>query len=68
MLSFSVEPDEASFDSLGVNDSDRHRTLDAKLADALLKIVKGDLARRLAVMSESWRSMDLCLLVVRFSS
>ena len=50
---FSVEADEASFGSLAVGDSDRHRTLDAKLADASLKVVKGDLARRLAVMGES---------------
>ena len=50
---FSVESDGASFDSLAVDDTDRHRALDAKLADALLKVVKGDLSRRLAVMSES---------------
>ena len=49
---FSVESDEASFDSIAVGDSDRHRALDAKLAEALLKVVKGDLARRLAVMIE----------------
>ena len=49
---FSVEADEASFDSLAVSDSDWHRTLDAKLADVLLKVVKGDLARRLAVMGQ----------------
>ena len=53
---FSVGAEEASFESLAVSDSDKHRTLDAKLADALLKVVKGDLARRLAVMSfgEAW--------------
>ena len=50
---FSVESEDSSFDSLAVGDSDKHRALDAKLAEALLKIVKGDLARRLAVMSES---------------
>jgi len=49
---FSVEHEGATFESLAINDADRHRALDAKLADALLKIVKGDLARRLAVMSE----------------
>ena len=42
---FSVESEDASFDSLSVSDSDKHRALDAKLADALLKIVKGDIAR-----------------------
>ena len=40
---FSVEPEDESFDSLSVSDSDKHRALDAKLADALLKIVKGDI-------------------------
>ena len=50
---FSVEAEEVSLESLAVSDSDKHRTLDAKLVDALLKVVKGDLARRLAVISES---------------
>ena len=58
---FSVESDDASFDSLAVSDSDKHRALDAKLAEALLKIVKGDLARRLAVMSESLAKRGLVL-------
>ena len=40
---FSVESDDASFDSLAVSDSDKHRALDAKLAETFLKIVKGDL-------------------------
>jgi len=58
---FSVESEDASFDSLSVSDVDRHRALDAKLADALLKIVKGDLARRLAVMSETLARRGLVL-------
>ena len=58
---FSVESEDASFDSLSVSDSDKHRALDAKLADALLKIVKGDLARRLAVMSETLAKRGLVL-------
>ena len=58
---FSVESDDASFDSLAVSGSDKHRPLDAKLAEALLKIVKGDLARRLAVMSESLAKRGLAL-------
>ena len=58
---FSVEADDASFESLAVSDGDRHRALDAKLADALLKIVKGDLSRRLAVMSESLAKRGLVL-------
>ena len=44
-----------------MSDVDRHRALDAKLADALLKIVKGDLARRLAVMSETLARRGLVL-------
>ena len=58
---FSVESEDASVDSLSVSDSDKHRALDAKLADALLKIVKGDLARRLAVMSETLAKRGLVL-------
>ena len=58
---FSVESEDASFDSLYVSDVDRHRALDAKLADALLKLVKGDLARRLAVMSETLARRGLVL-------
>ena len=58
---FSVESEDASFDSLSVSDSDKHRALDAKLADALLKIVEGDLARRLAVMSETLAKRGLVL-------
>ena len=60
-FSFSVESGDASFDSLSVGDSDKHRALDVKLADALLKIVKGDLARRLAVMSETLAKRGLVL-------
>ena len=58
---FSVESEDASFDSLSMSDSDKHRALDAKLADALLKIVKGDLARRLAVMSETLAKRGIVL-------
>ena len=50
---FSVESDEASFESLAVSVIERHRILDANFADALLKISKGDLARHLDVMNES---------------
>ena len=58
---FSVEAEEACFDTLAVIDNDRHRALDAKLAGALLKIVKGDLARCLAVMGESLAKHGLVL-------
>ena len=58
---FPVESDDASFDSVAVSDSDKHRALDTKLAEALLKVVKGDLARRLAVMNESLAKRGLVL-------
>ena len=58
---FSVESEDASFDSLAEGDSGKHRALDAKLAEALLKIVNGDLARRIAVMSESLAKRGLVL-------
>ena len=58
---FSVESEDASFDALSVSDSDKHRALDANLAEALLKIVKGDLARRFAVMSETLAKRGLVL-------
>ena len=57
----SVESGDASFDSISVSDSDKHRAWSAKLADALLKIVKGDLARHLAVMSETLAKCGLVL-------
>ena len=50
---FTIEDSSASFDALAVDDDDRHRALGAKLADALMKVVRGDLARRLAVKSEA---------------
>ena len=50
---FTIEASSASFDALAVSDDDRHRALDAKLADALMKVVRDDLARRLAVKSEA---------------
>ena len=65
---FPVGSEDASFDSLSVSDNDKHRALDAKLADALLKMVTGDLARRLAVMSETLAKRGLGLPDVRFSS
>ena len=52
-FAFTCEDPAATFETLAITDSDRHRALDAKLADALQKIVRGDLARRLAVKSEA---------------
>ena len=52
-FAFTCEDPAATFETLAITDSDRHRALDAKLADALQKIVRGDLARRLAVRSEA---------------
>ena len=65
---FSVEAEEASSDSLAVGDSDRYRTLDAKLVGALLKVVKGGLARSFAVMSGSSAKHGLVLAAVGSSS
>ena len=48
---FSVEAEEASFESLAVSKNNEYRTLEAKLADALL--VRSDLVRRLADMNGS---------------
>ena len=64
---FSVESEDASFDSLSVSDGDKHRALDAKLAEALLKIVKGGLARVSRSWVRRWRSVVSCLPDVRFS-
>jgi len=40
---FAVETDDVSMEDLHCADDDRHRTLDAKLAEALTKILKGEL-------------------------
>ena len=50
---FEVESESATFESLACDDSARTRTIDARLAEALMRIIKGDLARRLAVQSEA---------------
>ena len=60
-FAFSCEDPAATFESLAIADGDRHRALDAKLADALHKIVRGDLARRLAVRSEALARNGLVL-------
>ena len=39
-------------DDLACADDDRHRTLDAKLAEALTKILKGEPARKMALAAE----------------
>ena len=50
---FSVEFEDASFDTLAVSENDKIHFLGAKLADALSKIVQGDLSWRLLVMSDT---------------
>ena len=50
---FEVESESATFESLACDDNARTRTIDARLAEALMRIIKGDLARRLAVQSEA---------------
>ena len=66
---FSVESENASFDSLSVSDVDRHRALDAKLEDALLKrsSKKISLGVSLSRVRLS-RSVVSCLVDVRYSS
>ncbi len=49
---FEVESDDVSMESLRCADNDRHRTLDAKLAEALTKILKGEPARKVALAAE----------------
>ena len=48
-----MESESATFESLACDDNARTRTIDARLAEALMRIIKGDLARRLAVQSEA---------------
>ena len=48
---FFHESKDASFDSLSVSEVGWHRALNAEQADVPLKIVKGDLSRRLPVMT-----------------
>ena len=49
---FAVEADDVSMEDLHCADNDRHRTLDAKLAEALTKILKGEPARKVALAAE----------------
>jgi hypothetical protein len=49
---FAVEDDGANMENLACADDDRHRTLDAKLAEALTKILKGEPARKVALAAE----------------
>jgi hypothetical protein len=50
---FEVESESATFESLAISDKARTRLIDARLAEALWRIIKGDLARRLAVAAEA---------------
>ena len=47
-----MEGPNASFDAFRLDPRDRLRTLDAKLAEALGRVVKGETARRIAIASE----------------
>ena len=49
---FEVESSSASFEAFRLDARDRLRTLDAKLAEALGRVVKGETARRVAIASE----------------
>ena len=67
---FAVERDDIIMDDLACADDDRHRTLDAKLAEALTKILKGEPARKMALAAErAALSQDMlsgrqCLLLI----
>ena len=49
---FEVESPDVTFDSFRPDPSDRLRTLDAKLAEALDRVVKGETSRRVAIAAE----------------
>ena len=67
---FGVESDDTMMDDVACADEDRHRTLDAKLAETLAKILKGEPARKMALAAERTAlSQDLlrgrqCLLLI----
>ena len=67
---FAVESVDIMMESLACADDDRHRTLDAKLAKALAKILKGEPARKMALAAErAALSQDMlsgrqCLLLI----
>ena len=50
---FEVEEDDKTLPDLASHEHDRLRALGAKLADALLKIVKGEPARRIAIETDT---------------
>ena len=47
---FPIKALETNYGQFTAGDSNNHRNLDARFADAFLTIVEGDLARRLAVI------------------
>ena len=49
---FAVESDDIMMYDLACADDDRHRTLDAKLAEALTKILNEESARKMALAAE----------------
>ena len=49
---FEVERPDVTFDSSRPDPSDRLRTMDAKLAEALGRVVKGEMSRRVAIDAE----------------
>ena len=50
---YSAEEEGKSFDDLGITDDDRHRVIDARLAESLMRVIRGDLSRRVAVLAET---------------
>ena len=67
---FAVESDDIMMDDLACADDGLHRTLDAKLAEALTKILKGEPARKMvlaaerAALSQDMLSGRQCLLLI----
>ena len=57
----AVESVDVIMEDMACADDDRHRTLDAKLAEALTKILKGEPARKMALAAErAALSHDIC--------
>ena len=50
---YSADEDGKTFEEMSITDADRHRVIDARLAESLMRIIRGDLSRRVAVLAET---------------
>jgi hypothetical protein len=50
---YSADEDGKTFEELSITDANRHRVIDARLAESLMRIIRGDLSRRVAVLAET---------------